>query len=220
MQSDRMDKIPRPYLCLVTDRNLCPPNELDERIEYAVKGGVDIIQVREKDLEDNEVAILTKRIKPPIQDKAIITVNSNINAAVSSEADGIHLPEDFMSVKEARTLLPPNMLVGKSVHDFSNAILQSRSGSDYIILGTIFPTSSKPGVNTIGLSMVTEISKHVTCPLLAIGGINPTNAKSTISAGADGIAVISSILANSNPEKAARTLKTSMVEAWQAKRTI
>ena len=215
-----MDKIPRPYLCLVTDRSLCPADELSERIEYAVKGGVNLVQVREKDLEDNEVAILTKRIKPAIHDKAIITINTHINAAVSSGADGIHLPEDFMSVKEARNLLPPNMIVGKSVHDLSNAIFQSQNGSDYIILGTIFPTSSKPGANTLGLSMVTEISSKVTCPLLAIGGINPTNARSTISAGADGVAVISSILIDSNPEKAARTLKTSIVEAWQAQRGV
>ena len=215
-----MDKISRPYLCLVTDRSLCPPDELSERIEYAVKGGVNLIQVREKDIEDDEVAILTKGIKPAIQDKAIITINTHINAAVSSRADGIHLPEDFMSVKEARTLLPTNMIVGKSVHSLSNAIFQSQNGADYITLGTIFPTSSKPGANTLGLSMVTEISGKVTCPLLAIGGINPTNVKSTISAGADGVAVISSILTDSNPEKAARTLKNSMAEAWQNQRKI
>jgi thiamine-phosphate diphosphorylase len=175
-----------------------------------------MIQVREKDLPSHQVANLTERIKPAMQDKTIIIINSYLDAAVSSMANGVHLPQDFMSVEEARSLLPPNMLVGKSVHDLSSAILESQSGADYIILGTIFPTSSKPGMRTGGIPMVKEISNQITSPLLVIGGINGANAGSTISAGADGIAVISSILTSPNPEKAAKTLKTSMVEVWQA----
>ncbi|MDA0988860.1 MAG: thiamine phosphate synthase [Chloroflexi bacterium] len=212
--------LPTPCLCLVTDRKLCGAGLLEEKIAAAVSGGVDMVQLREKDLPAGELLDLALRLRSITDGKALLVINDRLDVALAAGADGWHLPEDSIAVHDARRIVSSQLaqlarlLVSKAVHDSAGASLAAKENADYLLLGTIFPTSSKPGVETGGLDRITTVTRLVDTPVLAIGGIDPYNAASVIQAGATGIAVITAILAASDPEKAAREMKQSLMSAW------
>lgn len=211
-----MHPLPTPCLCLVTDRKLCSADSLEDRVAAAVSGGVDMVQLREKDLPGGELLKLALRLRFITNDKAILIINDRLDVALAAMADGIHLPEDSLAVHDARQVVPSQFLVGKSVHDSIGASTAASEGADYLVLGTIFPTSSKPGTEIGGPDHVSNVSCLVDAPVLAIGGIDSYNVVSVMGAGAKGIAVISAILGAPDPEKATRKLKHSMITAWKA----
>ena len=211
--------LPAPCLCLVTDRKLCgvdAPDLLEEKVAAAVSGGVDMVQLREKDLPAGELLQLARKLRSITAGKALLVINDRLDVALAAEADGLHLPEESIAVHDARRVVPSQLLVSKAVHDSAGASLAAGEGADCLVLGTIFPTSSKPGVKTGGLELIAAVTRLVEAPVLAIGGIDPSNVASVIRAGAKGIAVITAILGASDPEKAARELKHSMMAAWEA----
>jgi len=210
-------ELPLPLLCLVTDRMLCDSGSLEEKVAASVSGGVDMVQLREKDIPAGELLELASKLRTITKNKALLIINDRLDVALAAEADGLHLPEDSLNTQTAREIVPQHFLVGKSVHSLASASTSSAEGADYLILGTIFPSSSKPGAETGGLDIISEVSKVVDAPVLAIGGVNPSNVASVIESGARGVAVISSILSASNPEKAARYLKQAIMEAWEAR---
>jgi len=212
MQQQRYS-LPTPCLCLVTDRRLCGIDLLEEKVASAVSGGVDIVQLREKDLPAGELMQLAMKLRSVTNGKALLVINDSLDVALAAKADGLHLPEDSIAVNDAKLIAPPWLLVSKAVHDSIGASVEANENADYLVLGTIFPTSSKPGVETGGLDRITAVTKLVDTPVLAIGGIDAYNAASVIEAGASGIAVITAILNASDPEKAARCLKQSMMAA-------
>ena len=211
-----MHPLPIPCLCLVTDRKLCGADSLEDRVAAAVSGGVDMVQLREKDLPGGELLKLALRIRLITNDKAILVINDRLDVALAAMADGIHLPENSLAVHDARQVVPSQFLLGKSVHDSIGASTAASEGADYLVLGTIFPTSSKSGAETGGPDHVSNVSCLVDAPVLAIGGIDSYSVASVMGAGAKGIAVISAILGASDPEKATRELKQSMITAWKA----
>ena len=204
-----------PCLCLVTDRKLCDDDSLVERVAAAVAGGVDMVQLREKELPVGELMELALRLRPITQDEALLVINDRLDVALAAGADGLHLPQDSLSVGHARRVAP-HILVGKSVHDLGSAELAAGEGASYLVLGTIFPTFSKPGAATGGLPRVSQVASKLNCPVLAIGGVDSSNVPSVMGAGAGGIAVVSAILGAPDPEEAARELKGAMIAAWEA----
>ena len=215
-QRHSVPTLPAPCLCLVTDRKLCGVGLLEEKVAAAVSGGVDMVQLREKDLPAVELLELALGLRSITDGKALLVINDRLDVALAAGADGLHFPEDSIAVHDARRIVPSHLLVSKAVHDSAGASLAAKENADYLVLGTIFPTSSKPGVETGGLDRITAVTSLVDAPVLAIGGIDPYNAASVIEAGARGIAVITAILAASDPEKAARELKQSLMSAWEA----
>ena len=207
--------LPVPCLCLVTDRKLCGDDVLEGRIAAAVSGGVGMVQLREKDMPAGELLQLARKLRSITKDKALLVINDRLDVALAAEADGLHLPEDSIAAHDAKRVTSSRLLVSKAVHDLTGARLATREGADYLVLGTIFPTSSKPGVKTGGLDPITDVTRVVDTPVLAIGGIDSTNAASVIEAGAKGVAVITAILGASDPEKAARDIQQSMMAAWE-----
>jgi thiamine-phosphate diphosphorylase len=207
--------VPVPCLCLVTDRKLCSDESLEERVAAAVSGGVDMVQLREKDLPAEELLKLALRLRTITQGKALLVINDSLDVALAVEADGLHLPQESPLVRQARQMAPPDFLIGKSVHDHSSASVAYQEGADYLILGTIFPTASKPGVAPGGIPRVFKVASTVAAPVLAIGGVNSHNIASVIGAGAYGVAVSSAILGATDAKGAAQELKEALVAVWK-----
>ena len=213
-----MHPLPTLCLCLVTDRKLYSADLLEEKVAAAVSGGVDMVQLREKDIPGGELLKLALKLRSITKEKALLVINDRLDVALAAGADGLHLPEDSLAVHDARRVVPSQLLVGKSVHDPAGASLAAGEGADYLVLGTIFPTFSKPGAETGGPDLVSNVTRLVDSPVLVIGGVDSHSVTSVIEAGANGIAVISAILGAPDPEKATRELKQSMMTAWEARK--
>ena len=195
-----------PRLMLVTDRYATRWRDLAEIVAAAVAGGVDAVQVREKDLSDNELLALTLRIQKAVAGKAAVLVNGRPLVARATKA-GLHLPGDFPT-------LPADdwPLWGRSVHSVEEACRRAEERPDYLLLGTIFQTTSKPDHAGSGLELVRETVRALpSLPLIAIGGIDANNARSVIEAGASGVAVRSAILEALDPKKATECIYASLI---------
>lgn len=203
-----------PLLCYVTDRHsLRVANQgelvaaLTRKIEEIAAGGVDWVQIREKDLPARELASLTRqalRIAATLSAKGAspirVLVNDRLDVAIAERAHGIHLGERSLPVTDARRLiaaairkkaLDESFLVGVSTHSLEAALAAERDGADYIFFGPVFATPSKAAFGAAqGLARLTEVCQAVRIPVLAIGGITMQNAASCTQAGATGLAAI------------------------------
>lgn len=206
-------KLPRPCLCLVTDRKLCQDRSLEEKVEQAVSGGVNMVQLRERDLLTADLYNLATRLREATKGKALLAINDRVDLALAVGADAVHLPEKGLPVKVARRLAGRRMLVGRSVHSVEGAVEAEADGADYLTAGTIFETGSHPGETPAGAGLVESIKARVSIPILAIGGINTGNMVEVIRAGADGVAVISAVLGAPDPEASAKRLIEAMKAA-------
>ena len=206
-----MNPIPFPILCLVTNRTLKREMSFETTIESAIHGGIDMVQLREKDLPPKELLALANKLRDITMGKAKLLVNGNLEVALKAGADGIHLPQDSIPVTEVRRSAPDHFIIGKSAHDQESAISAAKDGVDYIVLGTIFPTDSKPGVEPGGIHRIKNVCAKVECPILAIGGIRPENINSVIAAGAYGAAISGAILTAEDPELTAIQLRANAI---------
>jgi thiamine-phosphate pyrophosphorylase len=203
-------------LMLVTDRSLFPSGGLAEAVDSAVSGGVDAVQLREKDLPDDELIALGRELRAVTRGRALLLVNGTTAQAIACDADGLHLPESAPPVAPGHSAfrIPHSaFLLGRSVHDAGAARLAVAEGVDYLVLGTVFPSSSHPGGMTGGLDLIRRVRAAVDTPIIAIGGITAATAASVLDAGASGVAVISAILAAADPRAAALELRAVIDQA-------
>jgi thiamine-phosphate pyrophosphorylase len=194
---------------LVTDRRRSCLSLVD-LVAEAVDGGVDAVQLREKDLSGRDLADLAGTLIPVIDGRATLLVNGDIDLA-SEFALGVHLPELGVSDVEARQRMGDAALIGRSVHTPSAA--RASTAADYLIAGHVFPTASKPDERPLGLDGLGEIVDASEIPVLAIGGIDVDNVADVIAAGAAGVAVISAIGGSDSPRQAARALRNALEQA-------
>ena len=173
--------------------------------------------LREKDLPGRHLLELAMNIRRAIDDKALLIINERVDVAILANAAGVHLGEHALSPTDVRALVGDHMLIGRSVHNHKGALEAQRQGANYLIAGSVFPTRSHPDQSPQGLRLIEDLAPNLRIPCLAIGGINPQNAPDVIRAGASGVAVISAILASSDPEQAARKLKHEIYCAWAKK---
>ena len=176
-----------------------------------------MVQLREKDLPGRLLLELAIDLRRAISDRALLIINERVDVAMLSNADGVHLGENALNPTHARSLVGSEMLIGRSVHDAEGALEAQRQGADYLIAGSLFPTSSHPDQIPQGLSLIESLTPNLRIPHLGIGGIHARNAAAVINAGASGVAVISSILASSQPREAAHILKSAILDAWQSR---
>lgn len=208
---------PAPVLMLVTDRTLTGGADgLVEQVARAVDGGVNVVQLREKQLADVQLGDLAAALRAAINQRALLLVNGTPAQATSCGVSGVHLTEGGLTVAAVKRATQSKLLVGQSVHSVEAAQRAAREGADYIVLGTIFPSRSHPGGQTGGLELVEQVTRLVHIPVIAIGGITVENAAEVMRAGADGIAVISAILGQPDPRAAARALRDTIDAAWQS----
>ena len=195
-------------LYLVTDRSLSSGRSILEIVEAAVHGGVTCVQLREKEcstLEFIEQAFAIKeRLKAP---NIPLIINDRLDVAQAVRADGVHLGQTDMPLKMAREIVKESMIVGISAESLEDAIQAEKGGADYLGVSPIYATPTKTDTAPpLGLEGLRTIRAAVDIPLVGIGGLNQDNAASVIRCGADGVAVVSAIVAAVDPEKAARRL--------------
>ncbi len=183
-------------ICLVTDRRRVSAghdaaDRLVDLVAAAAGAGVDVIQVRERDLDARDLIALVRRCLDAVRGTtAKVIVNDRTDVALAAGAHGVHLRADSIDAPAARALLPPNALLGRSVHSVAEAAAASRGGGlDYLILGTLFPTPSKDSSQRrTTLDELSAASRVSAVPVLAIGGMTVERASAAARAGASGVA--------------------------------
>lgn len=203
-------RFPYPSLCLVTDRRRCNGRSVECVIDAAIDGGVNVVQLREKDLPAAELYSLVLRVKDVVGNRALLLVNDRLDVAMAANVDGVQLGESALPVEAARRIAGESLLLGRSVHSISGALEAESQGADLLTLGTIFPTASHSGVRTGGSELVREVASAVSVPFLGIGGIDASNAGQVIEEGAAGVAAISAISTAQDPALAATDLLNAM----------
>jgi thiamine-phosphate pyrophosphorylase len=196
-------------LYLVTDRALCGSRGLLMTVEAALKGGITVLQYRAKDqdlrssvAEAAELATMARRFRVPF------IVNDNLDVALAVEADGLHIGQDDLPAARARHLLGPDKILGLSVTRQADLATIDPQLVDYVGLGPVFATSTKPdAAPPLGLDDFRHLRAAIALPVVAIGGIDLQRAAAVIAAGADGLAVVSAICAAADPTAAAIELQ-------------
>ena len=206
--------LPVPCLCLVTDRSAVERGTLVSRVARAVEGGVDMVQLREKDLPGGELLRLAGDLERAIQGKASLVINERIDVAMAAGCQGVQLGEEAVPVDLARRILGPGHLIGRSVHSAAGAAAAQSQGADFLVAGTMFASRTHPGAEPAGPVLVRNITQTCDMPVIGIGGITAGNLGEVLAAGASGVAVITSILASPDPREAAREMKQALLEAW------
>lgn len=186
-------------ICLVTDRRRLVAVDatrqsvvrcLLAQVRHAVEAGVDLIQVRERDLEGRPLAALVRDVLAIARGTPTrVVVNDRVDVALACGAHGVHLRADSIAVAAVRRIAPPPFLVGRSVHSLGD--LRSSEGADYVIAGTVFPPASKTADRELlGPERLAEIVRAASVPVLAIGGITRDTLTQVAAAGASGVAAI------------------------------
>lgn len=196
------------YLYLVTDESLLSGKDLYQTVEAAVKGGVTMVQLREKESSTNDFTTRAIRLKELLSSYHVpLIINDRIDVALASGADGVHIGQSDIHYSQARRLLPEGKIIGLSVESKEQVFEANQFDVDYIAASPVFSTTTK--TNTLiewgleGIEWIKSVSRH---PVIAIGGMNKQNIASVFKAGAAGVAVVSAIISASDPEAAAREL--------------
>ena len=195
-------------LCLVTDSALANGRSLAGIVAAAVKGGVTMVQLREKTASTRafiEQARVLKRLLAPL--RVPLLINDRIDVALAAGADGAHVGQQDMSVALARQLLGPAAIIGLSITELGQVRDRDVELADYLGVGPIFAQSTKlDATPPLGLDGLAEVRRASSKPIVAIGGVSAANADAVRSAGADGIAVVSAIMGADDPRAAAAAL--------------
>lgn len=202
-------------LYVVTDRRLSHGLSESEVARLAYAGGADVVQLRMKTEEALDMLQQARIIKEYADEYAkLFIVNDRVDVAILSGADGVHLGQTDIPVQEARKLVGDDMLIGVSVHNVNEAVTAMNDGADYLGVGSIFTTSTKPDAQQgLGLNAIFDIKAAVDLPLVAIGGINLGNVQDVIKAGADAAAVSSAVVSKGDVAAAAHDIRDMILKA-------
>lgn len=190
-----------------------PGGDLEAMLRAALGGGVDIVQLREKELGRAEIeraASTYRRVADTFS--ALFIVNDDPDLARACDADGVHVGE-VGEVAAARELLGPDAIVGVSTHSPEQIAAADEAAVDYIAVGPIWETPTKPGRPAVGLELITHAAGHARHPFFAIGGISPLNAEEVVRAGARRLVVVRAIRDAPHPEVAAEALRRAFAAA-------
>jgi len=202
-------------LYVITDLSLSRGRSNPEIARMAYEGGADTVQLRMKGATHDEMLKDALEINSIAKEhNAFFIVNDDVSVAKESGADGVHLGQCDMPISEAREILGGLSIIGVSVTSLEEALKAQEDGADYVGVGSIFSTSTKKdATQSLGLDALYEISKNLDIPVVAIGGINQGNIGDVIRAGADGVAVVSAVVAQDDVAKAAHDLRDLILKA-------
>jgi thiamine-phosphate pyrophosphorylase len=193
-------------ICLVTDRARF---DVPSTVRAAARDGVDLVQVRERDLDDRALLALVRRVIAEVAGTpARVLVNDRLDVALAAGAHGVHLRGDSIAASRVRAMAPRGFLVGRSVHALDEAIAIDREGAvDYVIFGTVFASAGKPAGHPVaGVEALARVCAAVRTPVLAIGGIDAARAVEARRAGAQGVAAIG-LFAGAGAREAIRDIR-------------
>ena len=199
-------KIGDARLLLVTD----PRPDLVARVEAAVRGGVDVVQLRDKKARGEDLIPLAEELKAVCEGAgALFTANDDVELARRVGADGVHLGEDDAPTLHARNVLGPDVVIGRSAGGVAEALEAVRQGADYLGVGAVYATPPQPEGEVAGLDLLRALAReNLSVPWFAIGGVTLETAPSVAAAGAPGFAVVRAVLDAEDPEAAARELRS------------
>jgi thiamine-phosphate pyrophosphorylase len=202
---DRRQRLAAARLYLVCDAR---PNSF---LEAALRGGVDIVQLRIKGGDDGEIVATARRYAGRCAARgALLILNDRPDLVAAADADGVHIGQDDVGVVAARALVGAHRLVGLSTHSPAQIDAAADADVDYIGVGPVHATPTKPGRPAVGLGLVRYAAGHAVVPFFAIGGIDAGNAGAVRSAGATRIAVVRALTHATDPEAAARALRAAL----------
>lgn len=194
-------------LYAVTDRSWLEGKSLATAVEEALKGGVTFLQLREKDLPKEEFLKLALEIKGVCKRYNVpFVINDDVDIALKSGADGVHVGQDDMAALKAREILGKDAIIGVSVHNLKEAEKALSDGADYLGVGAVFSTSTKKDAENVPFETLREICQKTGLPVVAIGGINSGNIEKLKGSGIKGVAVVSAIFASKDIEGASSQL--------------
>lgn len=195
-------------LYLVTNSEICGKENFYHTVEQAILGGVTLIQIREKNADGKqfyETAVQLKKLTDRYNIPLII--NDRVDIALAIDAAGVHLGQSDLPCFAARKILGKDKIIGLSARNSKAAVIAEQNGADYLGVGAMFQTSTKNDAKVVTPSVIYEIKKSVSIPIVAIGGIEIDNIDNLKGTGIDGIAVVSAIMSSKSPKKAAEKLK-------------
>ncbi|HEU4402029.1 MAG TPA: thiamine phosphate synthase [Candidatus Polarisedimenticolia bacterium] len=206
---------PRFDLYVITDPVLSRGRSHLEIARAALEGGADAVQLRDKSSPAMNLCRLVAEIQPLARKYgALLVVNDRVDVAMVTGADGAHVGQEDLPAREARRLLPRPTVLGVSAGTKDEARRAQKDGADYLGVGPVFPTATKPDAGAaLGLEGLAAIAGSVSIPVVAIGGITMENVAGVIAAGAAGAAVVTAVVAADDMAAAARALKRRIVEA-------
>lgn len=200
-------------LYAVTDRSWLNGKTLAGEVEEAIIGGATFIQLREKNLDsDDFLSEATEIRKICNKYKVPFVIDDNVEIAIKSGADGVHLGQNDMNISQARALLGKNKIIGATARTSEQAVRAEQEGADYIGSGAVFATSTKSDTVPLSYENLCKICRSVSIPVVAIGGINTGNVKYLTGSGISGIAVVSGIFKSDNVRESAGTLKEMIID--------
>lgn len=198
-------------LYVIVDAQVARRRDLVELTQAVLRGGAQVIQLRDKRHDKGDVLPVARRIRD-LCDKhdALLIINDHADLAVACDAHGLHLGQHDLPIEEARAILRPHQIIGKSNALLEEALESEGQGADYLAVGAIFPTDTKKKTRPAGLETLEKVKARVSVPVVAIGGINEDNVSQVMLAGADAVCVVSAVIGDPNPEEAARRLIDAM----------
>jgi thiamine-phosphate pyrophosphorylase len=202
-------------LYLVTDRALSLGRSNLEVIQAAVRGGVTLVQLREKEATTKEFYQEGLKIRAYLKTRDIpLIINDRIDMALALDAEGVHLGQEDMPIDAARKILGPQKIIGASVFTPEEAKIAEALGADYLGLSPIFVTETKPELTQhLGIKGIPLLKEAVRIPVVGIGSMSESNAYEAVKAGLDGVAVVSAICSREDPRAAAEAIKKEVLRA-------
>jgi thiamine-phosphate pyrophosphorylase len=208
---DRLRRLDRMRLCVITG-DAGGIEETARIVEAALEGGADVVQMRKKDMPKADQYRLGSRLRVMTQEHgALLIVNDHVDLALAIDADGVHLGQDDLPLLVVRALDGfEGRLVGCSTHSLEQARRALRDGADYLGVGPVFATPTKPGGPAVGTGLVREVASNLAVPFVAIGGIEASNVGQVIQAGARAVAVVRAVYEAADPAGVARSLRAAV----------
>lgn len=203
-------KCDKKYMLLyaVTDRAWVGKQSLYEQVESALKGGATCVQLREKELNDDEFLAEAVKIGALCRKYSVpFFVNDNVDVAIKCHADGVHVGQEDMTASKVREKIGGDMMLGVSVHTVEEALEAVKSGADCLGVGAMFSTSTKADADVLPKETLRDICAAVDIPVVAIGGISESNIMQLSGTGVDGVALVSAIFGAEDIESECRTLR-------------
>ncbi|MBI3252186.1 MAG: thiamine phosphate synthase [Candidatus Omnitrophica bacterium] len=195
-------------LYVITDPGALKAASIEGAVRLAVEGGASAVQLRDKKASNAELISLAKKLLAITRPKGVpLLVNDRALVAKLSGADGLHLGQGDGSLAKARALLGEEALIGRSTHSPEQALAAEKDGFDYIGVGPVFATPTKPGAQPVGLELVRFAAANVRIPFVAIGGIDAGNIRQVSEAGAKTVAVVRAVMCAEDPKRAAEDLR-------------
>ena len=209
MKCDKKDLL----VYAVTDRHWLNGRTLYEVVKESLDGGVTFLQLREKDLDDENFLKEAIELKELCKEYNVpFVINDNVDIAIKMDADGVHVGQSDMEAGDVRAKLGPDKIIGVSAQTVEQAILAEQRGADYLGVGAVFPTGSKDDADDVSHETLKAICEAVSIPVVAIGGITLENTPQLKGSGICGVAVISAIYAKEDIRKASEDLKKVVEE--------